>query len=121
MKLKKLTWIAALAMFSLSGAANAMLPMMFLMMGPAMGMGGMMHGMGGHGGSAQGASPAEGHDHAGGKEAGGAAGDAAGGEHRHESAAGTPGSVGAAGTDRPSAEGAGSGRMKADDGSHERH
>lgn len=99
MKLKKLTLIAALAMFSLSGAANAMLPLMFLVMGPMMG-GGMM-GMGGHGESVQDASHT--------------------GEHRHDSAAGTPGSVDADGTNRPSADGVGSGRMKSDDGGHERH
>lgn len=100
MKLKKLTLIAALALFSLSGAANAMLPMMFLMMG-----GGMMQGMmGGHGGSAQSASPAEKHDHAVGKEANGVGGDAVSGEHRRDSATGTADSVGAAGTNRPATE-----------------
>ena len=116
MKLKKLTLIVALAMFSLSGAANAMLPMMLMMMG-----GGMMQGMGGHGGSAQGASPAEGHDHAGGKKANGAGGNAASGEHRHDSVAGTQGSVEVAGTDRPAANAVGSGRIKSEPGSHERH
>ena len=95
----KLTLIAALALFSLSGAANAMLPMMFLMMG-----GGMMQGMmGGHGGSAQGASPAEKHDYAIGKEADGV-GNAVSGDHRHDSATGTADSVGAAGTNRPATE-----------------
>lgn len=123
MKLKKLTLIAALAMFSLSGAANAMLPLMLLAMGPMMGGmmgGGMMQGMGGHGESAKGASSAEGHDHAGGKVANSAGGHAASGEHRHDSAAGTPGVVGPTGADRPSVEGVGSGRMKSDDAGHER-
>lgn len=100
MKLKKLTLIAALALFALSGAANAMLPMMFLMLG-----GGMMQGMmGGHGGSAQGTSPAEKHNHAVGKEASGVGGSAVSGEHRHDSATGTTDSVGEAGANRPATE-----------------
>jgi len=64
MKAKKPTVIAALVMSSLFGTANAMLPIMMLLMGPMMGMGGMTQSKDGHGDPAQGASPAEGRDHA---------------------------------------------------------
>lgn len=124
MKFKKLTLLVALAMFTLSSAANAMLPLMLLAMGPMMGGmmgGGMMQGMGGHGESAKGASSAEGHDHAGGKEMSGAGGYVASGDHQHDSAAGTPGAVGPTGADRSSAEGVDSGRMKSENAGHGSH
>lgn len=124
MKFKKLTLIAALAMFTLSGAANAMLPLMLLAMGPMMGGmmgGGMMQGMGGHGESAKGASSSEGHDHAGGKEMSGVGRHVASGDHQHDSTAGTPGAVGPAGADRSSADGVDSGRMKSENAGHGSH
>lgn len=124
MKFKKLTLIAALAMFTLSGAANAMLPFMLLAMGPMMGGmmgGGMMQSMGGHGESAKGASSAEGHDHTGGKEMSGARGHVASGDHQHDSTAGTPGAVGPAGADRSSGDGVDSGRMKSENAGHGSH
>lgn len=116
MKLTKPTLIVALTMFLLSSAANAMLPMMLLMMG-----GGMMQGMDGHGGAAHGGSSSGQRDHAGVKQENDAGVNAVGGEHRHDSAPGTPGAVDAAGVDRPVAEGVVSGRVKPDESGHERH
>jgi len=89
LKTKKLTVLAALALFSLSGPANAMLPLMMLLMGPMMGVGGLMQGTDGHGDASQGASPAEGSDPTNGNMGNHQGGDAAGEWRSHDALPGT--------------------------------